>query len=208
MSSLTVFNREGKKAGSVDLPKELFEGDINTDVIYQAVVMYQASLRQGTVSTKTRKDISGGGIKPWRQKGTGRARHGSIRSPLWKKGGVVFGPHPRDFSYAVPRKIRQAALRESLKAKYKDENLICIDDLKNAFQKTNEFAGILKNLGINGKILALLDGSDATVERVTRNIASLDLMRSQDVNAYDILRHKKILVSKTGIHNLLERLTK
>lgn len=208
MSSLSVLNKDGKKTGSVDLPKEIFEGRINSDVIHQAVVMYSASLRQGNASTKERGSVSGGGKKPWRQKGTGRARHGSTRSPLWKGGGIVFGPHPRDFGYTVPKKIRNAALRESLKAKYKDENLVCVDDLKNPLNKTKEFAQILKSLSLKGKILALLDGSDASVEKVTRNIGSLNVMRSQDVTAYDLLRHKKILVSKTGFNNLLERIKK
>ncbi len=208
MSSLQVLNSEGKKSGVIDLPKEIFGENINQDVIHQAVVMYQASERQGNASTKTRKEVSGGGIKPWRQKGTGRARQGSIRSPLWKKGGIVYGPHPRDFSYSVPQKVRQGALRETLNAKYQGKNLVCIDDFKKSFSKTKEFATILKNLSLSGKVLALLDGCDPSVQRVSRNIPLFNLMRSQDVNAYHILRHKKILVSKTAFNNLLERIAK
>lgn len=120
----------------------------------------------------------------------------------------MFGPHPRDFGYTVPKKVRNAALRESLKAKYKDENLVCVDDLKDPLNKTKEFAQILKSLSLKGKILGILDGSDVSIEKVTRNIGSLDVMRSQDVTAYDLLRHKKVLVSKTGINNLLERIAK
>ncbi len=208
MSSLPVLNNEGKKSGTIDLPKDFFGEGINQDVIHQAVVMYQASQRQGNASTKTRKEISGGGIKPWRQKGTGRARQGSIRSPLWKKGGIVYGPHPRDFGFSVPQKVRQGALRETLNAKYQGKDLICIDDFKKPFAKTKEFAAILKNLNVSGKVLALLDGCDPSVQRVSRNIPLFSLMRSQDVNAYDILRHKKILVTKTAFNNLLERITK
>ena len=208
MSSLQVLDSEGKKSGTIDLPKEIFGEHINQDVIHQAVVMYQASARQGTVSTKTRKEVSGGGIKPWRQKGTGRARHGSIRSPLWKKGGIVFGPHPRDFSYSIPRKVRQGALRETLNVKYQGKNLICVDDFKKPFTKTKEFATILKNLSLTGKVLALLDGCDPSIQRVSRNIPLFRLMRSHDVNAYDVLRHKKILVTKTAFNNLLERIRK
>lgn len=208
MSSLQVLNNEGKNSGTIDLPKEIFGEGINQDVIHQTIVMYQASQRQGNASTKTRKEVSGGGIKPWRQKGTGRARHGSIRSPLWKKGGIVYGPHPRDFSYSVPQKVRQGALRETLNAKYQDKNLVCIDDFKKPFAKTKEFAAILKNLSLRGKVLALLDGCDPSVQRVSRNIPFFNLMRSQDVNAYDILRHKKILVTKTAFNNLLERIKK
>lgn len=206
--NLVVLNSDGKKLGTLDLPEEIFGERINQDLIHQAVVMYQAGLRQGNASTKTRKEISGGGIKPWRQKGTGRARHGSIRSPLWKGGGVVFGPHPRDFSYSVPQKVRQGALRESLNVKYQGENLVCVDDLKKPFTKTKEFAAILKKLSLRGKVLALLDGCDPSIQRVSRNIPFFRLMRSQDVNAYDILRHKKILVTKTAFNNLLERIRK
>ncbi len=204
--NLSVFNSEGQKTGSVDLPEEIFASRINQDVIHQAVVMYQASLRQGNASTKNRGDVSGGGKKPFRQKGTGQARAGSSRSPLWHGGGVVFGPHPRNFGYSVPRKVKKAALRESLNAKYHGEDLVCIDDLKGAFAKTKEFAKVLKNLSLKGKTLALLDGSDQSVERVTRNIPSLHLMRSQDVNAHDILKNKKILVTKTAFNNLLGRI--
>lgn len=193
---------------SIALPEEVFGGRINQHVLHQAVLMYQASSRQGTASTKERGSVSGGGIKPWRQKGTGRSRHGSIRSPLWKGGGVVFGPHPRDFSYTVPQKIRQVALRESLNAKFQDANLVCVDNLKKPFQKTKEFATILKKLSLNGSVLALLDGCDPSVQRVSRNIPLFCLMRSQDVNAYDILRYKKILVTKTALNNLLERIQK
>lgn len=208
MSSLPILNSEGKNSGTIDLPKEIFGQHINQDVIHQAVIMYQASERQGNASTKTRKEISGGGIKPWRQKGTGRARHGSIRSPLWKKGGIVFGPHPRDFSYSIPQKVRQGALRETLNVKYQGKDIVCVDDLKNSFEKTKEFAAILKNLSLRGKVLAILDGCDPSIQRVSRNIPLFRLMRSQDVNAYDILRYKKILVTKTAFNNLLERITK
>ena len=206
MAKVTVFNKSGKENGSLELPDEIFAGKVNTDVLHQAVVMYQACLRQGTASTKQRGDVSGGGIKPFRQKGTGRARAGSSRSPLWKKGGIVFGPTPRDFSYSIPKKIRRAALRESLKVKYQNQNLLCIDEVKDAFKKTKDFAGILKALKVQGRTIALLDGSNESVARVSRNIPSFHLMRAQDVNAYDILRHKKLLVTKTALDRLLERI--
>ena len=208
MKKLDVLDKKGSKAESIDLPEEIFGGRLNTDVIHQAIVMYQASLRQGNASTKERADVSGGGKKPYRQKGTGQARAGSSRSPIWKGGGVTFGPHPRDFSYTLPKKIRKAALRESIKSKCKDENLHCIADLKDSFSKTKEFASILKALSLKGKILAILDGSDESVQRVSRNIPSLKLVRAQDVNAYDILRNKKVLVTKTAFQSLVERIKK
>ena len=189
MSKVAVLDIKGKEKEDIDL-SDVFEGRVNTEVIHQAIVMYQASLRQGNASTKERAFVSGGGKKPFRQKGTGRARAGSSRSPLWHGGGVVFGPHPRDFSYALPKKIKNAALRESLKAKLNDNNVCCIDDLTDALSKTREFVEILKNLKLSGKILAVLDGSDESIIRVSRNVPRLSLMRAQDVNAYDILRNK------------------
>lgn len=206
MSKLTVLNKEGKEKETVDLPDEIFESHVNTDVIHQSVVMYQASLRQGNASTKERGSVSGGGKKPFRQKGTGRARAGSTRSPLWKGGGVVFGPHPRDFSYTVPKKIRKRALVEGLKSKYKDQQLFCIEDLIGPFAKTKEFAIILKCLNLKGRTLGLLDGSDSSVALASRNIKDFDLMRVQDVNAYDLLRFKNILVSQTALNELLKRM--
>ncbi len=208
MTKLSVLDKKGAEVDSVDLPEEIFGGRLNADVIHQAVVMYQASLRQGNASTKERADVSGGGKKPHRQKGTGQARAGSSRSPLWHGGGVTFGPHPRDFGYTVPKKIKKAALRESLKAKSQDNDILCISDIKDSFSKTKEFAKFLKNLGLKGKILAVLDGSDESIARASRNIPSFNLMRSQDVNAYDILRNKKLLVTKTAFQGLLERVKK
>lgn len=208
MAKLAVLDKRGSEVESIELPEEIFGGRPNTDVIHQAVVMYQASLRQGNVSTKGRNEVSGGSKKPYRQKGTGQARAGSSRSPLWHGGGIIFGPHPRDFGYAVPKKIRAAALRESLKAKCLDNNLLCVHDLKDSFNKTKEFAKFLEVLNLKGKILALLDGSHESIERVSRNIPSLQLMRAQDVNAYDILKNKKLLVTKTAFQNLMERVKK
>ncbi len=126
---LSILDIKGKESGSIDLPENIFSGRINTHVLHQAIVMYQACQRQGTASTKERACVNGGGKKPYRQKGTGRARAGSTRSPLWKGGGVTFGPHPRDFDYSIPKRIKKAALRESLHAKFLDKNLVCVNDL-------------------------------------------------------------------------------
>ena len=192
----------------MELPGEIFDAAINQDVIHQAVVMYQANQRQGTASTKDRGHVSGGGKKPWKQKGTGRARHGSIRSPLWHKGGVVFGPHPRDFSYDVPQKVRTVALRETLKAKFQDNNLLCIDSIEIPSGKTKDFSKVLSALNIKNKTLALLDGSDEKVMRASRNIPTVNLVRAVDVNAYHILKNKKMLVTKTAFEALLKRILK
>lgn len=206
MTKLTVYNKEGKEVDAVELPKDIFGGPVNKNALHQAVVMYQASLRQGNASTKERGSVSGGGIKPWRQKGTGRARQGSIRSPLWHGGGVVFGPHPRNFGYTVPKKIKRTALRESLNAKFQAKTLYCLEDLTGKIAKTKEFAKILTNLKLRGKILALLDGCDDSIRLSSRNIPRFELLRSEDVNAYDVLRNKNLLLSKTSLEKVLDRL--
>ena len=208
MSEVAVLDIEGKQTDKITVSEEIFGKFVNAAVIHQAVVMYQANLRQGTASTKERAYVSGGGKKPYRQKGTGRARAGSSRSPLWHGGGVTFGPHPRDFDYTLPKKIKSAAFKESLKAKFQEGNLICLDDLSQPINKTKEFAAILKNLNIQGKILAVFDGSDESVIKASRNIASLRIMRAQDINAYDILKNKYLLVTKTALNKLLERVQK
>lgn len=205
MLKLSVLSKSGKEVDSIDLPKEIFGVPVNTDVLHQAMVMHQAALRQGNASTKERGAVSGGGKKPWRQKGTGRARAGSSRSPLWYGGGVVFGPHPRDFGYTIPKKIKRAALRESLNAKFQNKNLICLEDLKGKLGKTKEFAQILTALKLQGKILALLDGCDDSVKLASRNLPRFEMLRCEDVNAYDVLRNKNLLLTKTSLSKILER---
>ena len=205
---LSVLDKSGKEKSSINLPDDIFNIRVNTHILHQAIVMYQACLRQGNASTKNRGAVSGGGKKPFRQKGTGRARAGSSRSPLMHGGGVVFGPVPRDFSYSIPKKMKVAALRESLNAKYQDKNLVCIEDLKGEFKKTKEFAKILKALSLEGKVLAALDASHTSVVKVSRNIRSFNLMRVQDINAYDVMRAKKLFVSETALKALLERIQK
>jgi large subunit ribosomal protein L4 len=208
MATLPVLNREGKEVDKIELPQEIFGGRVNTRLLYQVITMYRACLRQGTLNTKQHDDVSGGGKKPYRQKGTGRARVGSSRSPLFRGGGTVFGPHPRDFSYAVPKKMKRAALRESLNAKFQSNQVLCLDDIREKCAKTKEFAAILKAVNIRGKILALLDGCDESIYLVSRNIPRLNVVRSEDVNAYDVLNNKILLLTKTSLKMLLERITK
>jgi len=206
MPELNVVDIKGQKAASVELPKEQFGVHVQEAVIHQAVVMYNANNRQGTVSTKTRSEVSGGGKKPWAQKGTGRARQGSTRSPLWKKGGIAFGPKPRDFSYSVPKKVRVAALRESLNAKFLGNSLVCVDQLEVLSGKTKEFAAILKNLKVQGRTLAVLDGTNEKTLLASRNIPRLTLARALDVNASDIMNNKNVLVTKEALKTLLKRI--
>ena len=208
MSKFPILNIEGKEIDSIELPDDIFGGKVKKDILHQAVIMYQATKRQGTLGVKDRGAVSGGGKKPFRQKGTGRARAGSNRSPLWADGGVVFGPVMRDFGYTLPKKIKTAALRESLAAKFQDKDLVCVTDISKSFSKTKDFSKILANLKLKGKILALLDGSDESIQRVSNNIGQFSLLRTQDVNAYDILKCKKLLVTKSAVQKLIDRIKK
>lgn len=208
MSKFAILSIEGKEVDSIDLPDDIFGGKVKKDILHQAVIMYQATQRQGTLGVKDKGSVSGGGKKPFRQKGTGRARAGSSRSPLWSDGGVVFGPVMRDFGYTLPKKIKTAALRESLSAKFQTKDLVCVTDISKSLSKTKEFSKILANLNLKGKILALLDGSHESVQRVSNNINQFSLLRTQDVNAYDILKCKKLLVTKSAVQKLIDRIKK
>jgi large subunit ribosomal protein L4 len=206
MPKLTIYNIKGQESGSIELP-EVFGEAVNESVIHQAVVMYQANKRQGNADTKIRSEISGGNKKPFRQKGTGRARQGSSRSPLMRHGGIVFGPQPRDFSYTLPQKVRTLALCETLKAKFKAGSLVCVDDLKVASGKTKDFMAILKNLKIStSKIVALFDGCGEDVSRAANNIARLGVVRVIDINALDVIKNNKVLATKSAMEKLLKRL--
>ncbi len=206
MSKLNVYNLSGKEVGTLDLPAAFGEA-VNPAVIHQAIVMYQANQRQGTADTRTRAEISGGNKKPFRQKGTGRARQGSSRSPLMHHGGIVFGPHPRDFSYTIPKKVRLSALLESLKDKFGSSSLICVDDLVVDSAKTKDFVAVLANLKLSGKkILAVSDDSKESFKLAARNVRSVQLIRSLDVNAFDVMKNNTILATKAAMEKILKRL--
>ncbi|MEW6171126.1 MAG: 50S ribosomal protein L4 [Candidatus Omnitrophota bacterium] len=207
MSTLAVYNTKGKKLEEeIKLDKNIFDGKVNSAVIYQVVVMYQANKRAGSASTKTRGEVSGGGKKPWQQKGTGRARVGSIRSPLWRHGGITFGPHPRDYSYSVSPKIKNLALRSSINQKLNDKEVLIVDELNIESPKTKNIVEILDNLKINEKALLLIDKMDTNLLKATRNIPAIALKRSSDVNAEDILTYKKLIVTKNALDALTLRL--
>lgn len=212
METLTVpiYNTVGKEIDKIKLDADVFGGEINRDAIYQAVVAYRASQRKGLAATKTRGEVSGGGIKPWRQKGTGRARVGSIRSPLWRHGGVIFGPHPRDFSYSLPAKIKAVALKSSLIAKLKENNLLVLEGLKLDAPKTKEAYAIMNNLKITSQKPALLlsDKLDKNTKLAFRNIASLKLNLAKYTHAYEVLSARKLIITKDGLGALTERLKK
>jgi len=206
MAKLIIYSIDGKENGVIEIPSG-FEKAVNKAVIHQAVEMYRANQRQGTLDTKTRSQVSGGNKKPFRQKGTGQARQGSSRSPLWHHGGVAFGPHPRDFSFSVPKKVRTAALRESLKARYQEGSIVCVDAITLKAAKTKEFSGVLKTFKISGKkVLALSEGMSPEVVRASRNIRGLEQGSAGDVNAYDILKSAKLFATKDAMEKLLKRL--
>lgn len=220
MATLPIYNTEGKEIDSFSLDQGIFDGTVNTDAIYQAVLAFKAAQRKGLASTKTMGEVSGGGRKPWKQKGTGRARAGSIRSPLWRHGGVIFGPHPRDFSFPLPLKIKRLALKSSLNAKINENNFIILDDLKIEKPKTKDALKIFNNFKINqpkgkkeGKIKAvktilLLNKLDKNLKLSLRNIKFLTFNRAVDTNAYEVIAAKKLIITKEGLLELTNRLKK
>jgi large subunit ribosomal protein L4 len=175
---------------------------VNKEVIHQVVVNYLANQRQGTHSTKTRAEVSGGGKKPWRQKHTGRARQGSIRAPHWVGGGIVFGPKPRDYSYDVPRELKKVALREAIEGKIADKELLIIDNLRIERPKTKEMVSILKNLSINGTVLIVIPEKDQNLLLSSRNIPGVTVRRASDVNVYDIVAHDRIIITREAMEKL------
>src|SRR3989338_1116356 len=188
VNTVPMYDSKGKEVAKFELDKGLFTGEVNKGVLYQFLRMYNANQRQGNASTKTRSDVSGGGKKPWRQKGTGRARAGSSRSPLWRGGGKVFGPHPRDFHYDIPKKIKKIALLSSLNSKILDEKLIGIDSIVLAEPKTKQFQAIVDALKLEGRSLFVLDTVDEKTKRASRNIESVTLRNYKDFNPVDVLK--------------------
>lgn len=186
----------------------VFGAEYNEALVHQIVTAYMAGGRSGTKAQKTKAEVSGGGKKPWKQKGTGRARAGTIRSPLWRGGGIVFGPHPRDYSYSVPKSIKRLALISSLNAKLNDKNIIIIDDIKLDKPKTKEFNVVLRNIKAEKKPLLVLDERDETVIRASRNIPNLLLRDYKSLNAYEILKQQKLILTEKALAALTKVLVK
>lgn len=205
--TVPVFNAEGKEIETIKLDSSVFDGVVNSAAIHQVIINYTANQRRGLAATKTRGEVSGGGKKPWKQKGTGRARVGSTRSPLWRHGGVVFGPHPRDFSYTIPAKIKNLALKSALCAKLKENNFIVVDNFKTETLKTKEAARVLSNLKIDSaKTLLLMDKVDAKLMLVLRNIDFLDFSHAKDTNTYEVMSARKLIITKSALKELTDRL--
>ena len=207
MATIDVVNLENKKAGSMDLSSAVFEKEVKPH-LYHAEVRRQLSARRaGTHSTKNRALVSGGGAKPYRQKGTGRARQGTIRAPQFAGGGVVFGPVPRGYSHKLPKKMRRAALLSALSQQLQESALTVVDDLQLEEFKTKRIAGILSSLGLAAdSTLIVIDEPNAMVEASTRNLPGVSVIRSEGVNVYDLLRHKSILMTKAAVEKLQARL--
>lgn len=203
---IPLFDATGKEIEKVKLPKVLSETRVNTELLHTAVLMYENNSKTKLGSVKNRGEVSGGGIKPWRQKGTGRARVGSTRNPVWRKGGVVFGPIPRDSHYSLPQKMKSLALKSSIIDKLNDGKVLVLEKLKLEKPKTKLLYAILSSLKINEKALLLLAKSDEDVLLAARNLPYLEVKLANDVNAYDVLRFKRLIVLKAALEQLIERI--
>jgi len=205
MSKVALYNIEGQEIGEFEISDDIFGIVPNESVVHEAVVMQLASRRQGTVGVKTRAMVRGGGKKPWRQKGTGRARAGSRRSPLWRHGGVIFGPQARSYAYTIPRKKRRLAMKSVLSDKVAGGNFIVVDELKMPKPSTKDMAKLLVKLGANQKALVVTECSDAVLS--ARNIAGVLPMDAEGLNVYDVLHHDKIVISAGQVRKIEEVLS-
>ena len=191
--------------GTVELPEDVFGCEVRVDILHEAVRNYRANQRQGTACTKTRGEVRGGGKKPWRQKGTGRARAGTNTSPVWRKGGTVFGPKPRSYSYKLNKKFKQLAVKTAFSSKLAGENVIVLDSLTLSAPKTKEMVHVLRSLEIDTKsVLILTAEKDETLLRAARNIPRILIRRVEDVNVYDLLSHEKLLLTKDTVEKIEE----
>jgi len=195
----TVLNVRGEQVGDVDLDPSIFGVAVNVPAMHQALKMQLANARQGTASTKTRGDVAGGAAKPWRQKGTGRARQGTIRSPLWIKGGVVFGPHPRLYTQSMPKKMRRLALKSALVSKLQESRLIVVDELNMAEPKTKDMIATLQSVGAGPSTLILLAERNDNVERSARNLPGVKTLLANNLNLADLLTHDYIVVTQPAL---------
>ena len=203
MASVSVYNMEGKEVGTIELNDAVFGVKVNEHLVHMAVVQQLANKRQGTQKAKTRGEVSGGGRKPWRQKGTGHARQGSTRSPQWKGGGVVFAPVPRDYSFKMNKKEKRAALKSALTCKVQDNKLIVLDELKFDEIKTKKMQAVLDALKVS-KALVVLNENDEKVVKSARNIENVQTALTNTINVYDILKYNTVIVTKAAVATIEE----
>ena len=203
MANVSVYNMEGKEVGNMDLNDAVFGVEINEHLVHMAVVQQLANNRQGTQKAKTRSEVSGGGRKPWRQKGTGHARQGSTRAPQWTGGGVVFAPTPRDYSFKMNRKEKRAALKSALTSRVQENKLIVVDELKFDEIKTKKFAEVLKNLNLD-KALVVLNENDEKVVMSAKNIPTVKTTQINTINVYDVLKYNTVVLTKAAAESIEE----
>jgi large subunit ribosomal protein L4 len=206
MATVEVKNLEGQTVKELQLADEVFAAKPNQNLLWEAVKQYLASQRRGTHKTRSRGEVRGGGKKPWRQKGTGRARVGSIRSSLWRHGSIAHGPVPRDYSYELPKKMLRGALRSALAAKYQEKKLTVIDQFNLQESKTKTFFDILRNLGLAKTVLVVVDRSNRNLDLSSRNIEGCDLLRHHEIHPYHVLSHDGLLISESALTRLQESL--
>lgn len=203
MANVSVYNMEGKEVGTMDLNDAVFGVEVNEHLVHMAVVAQLANKRQGTQKAKTRSEVSGGGRKPWRQKGTGHARQGSTRSPQWTGGGVVFAPTPRDYTIKLNKKEKQLALKSALTSKVQDGSLIVVDELKFDEIKTKAFKSVMDNLQVENGLVVLAD-NDANTVMSARNLDKINTTLTNTINVYDVMKAKKIVLTKDSVTKLEE----
>jgi large subunit ribosomal protein L4 len=201
MAVVDVFDIEKKKVSEVDLNDAVFAAEVNEAIIYDVVKMQLASRRSGTASTKTRSDVRGGGKKPWRQKGTGRARSGTSRSPIWRSGGTVFGPHPRDYSYSIPKKVRKKALISALSMKLKENKMVILKDFPMDKISTRVFKSVFDLFNLK-KALFVLDDNNEVLLKSSRNIKNVKMVRSEGINVYDILNYEHLILLEPSVKKI------
>ena len=204
MATVALYYMEGAKTGSMEVSDAIFAAEVNEKVLHTVVVNYLANQRQGTQSTKTRTEVSGGGAKPWRQKGTGRARQGSIRAPQWTGGGVALGPKPRSYRYSINKKVKRIALKSALSAKYADYKVYVIEDMKLDEIKTAKIVNLLKGLEVNTKALIVTAEADENIYKSARNIKNVTPTHVGTLNTYDVLNHDAFIVSKDAVAKIEE----
>jgi len=204
MSKLAVYNSKGKEIGALTVDKEIMDGRVNSRLLYYAKNYYRAALHRGTHKTKKRDEVRGGGKKPWRQKGTGRARSGSIRNPIWRGGGIVFGPNPRSYTHAMPVKAKRLATAEAVKSKIQSDSIVVFDGISLEKPRTKDMASIIKSMKLGKKCLMVTERIGPNVILASRNISGFLVKNRKDVNALDVLRHDKLAIAKDSLQKMLE----
>lgn len=204
MAKVSLFNQTGSSVGEIELNDKVFGIEPNESVLFDAIIAQRASLRQGNHKVKNRSEVAGGGRKPWKQKGTGRARQGSIRSPQWRGGGVVFGPTPRSYSYKLPKKVRRLALLSALSTKVREESIVVLEGLVFDAPKTKDFVKVLANLSIDKKALFVTADLDETVALAARNIPGITVVSATGINVLDLIGHNKLVMTKAAVEKVEE----